>query len=545
MNKINIGTEIDLEDLLQSRMLIQANSGGGKSVTARVIMEESFGKVPFITFDRDGEYYTLKEALPDVVVIGGSFPDLPIDLASAALLPKEIVSARLSVVIDLSDLKSGQKQQYVKDFLEALMDLPQEYWTGYLVFIEEAHFFCGEQDKNPAGSAVRELMSGGRKKGYCGILITQRISKLHKDAAAECNNKFVGRTNLDIDMDRAAKELGFSSPKDRVKLRDLAPGRFWAYGTSIEPHHVHEVKIKLPRTKQPKAGTITTIKLGKPTTKVLEVLKKLGGLPTQTKDTKNGNSSLLTEQANENSQLKSQLVELREEVIEKDKSIGAMLNRIRYNDNIFESITALLLGEPPPFDKNIDPPLSVTMTGFVGRNEKIDPKQHRKATNPTTINASGISKCGRSILQFLASFPDRSFSKAQVGVATSYSPNSGSFNNALSELNGKGAITRDGARLQIKDRSTIDQFFGSDFEPQKYSLYTYMEKLNKCEREIYQVLLQNPKAIFDKEAIAAETATGYSPTSGSFNNALSKLNTLELICRKNSMIILNPELLEI
>jgi len=29
MNKINIGTEIDLNDLLISRMLIQANSGGG------------------------------------------------------------------------------------------------------------------------------------------------------------------------------------------------------------------------------------------------------------------------------------------------------------------------------------------------------------------------------------------------------------------------------------------------------------------------------------------------------------------------------------
>jgi DNA helicase HerA-like ATPase len=67
MAKINIGTEINLEDLLQSRLLIQANSGGGKSVLARVIIEETFGKVHFIVMDIEGEYYTLKEKYGDVL----------------------------------------------------------------------------------------------------------------------------------------------------------------------------------------------------------------------------------------------------------------------------------------------------------------------------------------------------------------------------------------------------------------------------------------------------------------------------------------------
>lgn len=279
MNKINIGTEVNLTDLIQSRMLIQANSGGGKSVLARALMEKAYGKVPFITFDQNGEYYTLKEHYPDVVVIGGPFPDLVLSLKSAVLLPQPIIQDGLSVVIDLSDLKSHQKQRYVKEFLEALMDLPQTHWTPYLIFIEEAHFFCGQQDKKPTGVAVRELMAGGRKKGYCGILITRHISKLHKDAAAEVNNKFVGRTHLDADMNRAAQELGFATEEKRLELRDLKPGEFYVYGTSVQPHYVHKVKVKLPRTKPPKAGVATEIKARKPTAKILSALQKLNALP--------------------------------------------------------------------------------------------------------------------------------------------------------------------------------------------------------------------------------------------------------------------------
>lgn len=55
MNTINIGTEINLQDLIQSRMLIQANSGGGKSALARTLIEKLYGVIPFIVLDKEGE----------------------------------------------------------------------------------------------------------------------------------------------------------------------------------------------------------------------------------------------------------------------------------------------------------------------------------------------------------------------------------------------------------------------------------------------------------------------------------------------------------
>jgi DNA helicase HerA-like ATPase len=63
-------------------------------------------------------------------------------------------------------------------------------------------------------------MSQGRKRGFAGIIATQRLSKLHKDAAAEANNVIIGRTWLDADQVRAGDALGLSKA-DRLKLRDV------------------------------------------------------------------------------------------------------------------------------------------------------------------------------------------------------------------------------------------------------------------------------------------------------------------------------------
>jgi hypothetical protein len=568
-NNINIGTPIDLQNLLETRMLIQANSGGGKSVLARVIMEQAAGIVPFIVFDIDGEYYTLKEKYGDILVIGGQFADVPISNKSVKLLPKEIIGNRLSVIIDLSDLKMPERIMYVKHFLESMMELSKDYWTGYLVFIEEAHTLCGEQDKQESARAVKDLMSRGRKKGYCGILITQRISKLHKDAAAECNNKFIGRTFLDLDMDRSARELGFSNMKDRLQLRDLEPGHFYAYGTAITPNHVHEVTIKLPQTKHPKAGNVASIKPQKPTEKIKSMLTKLNDLPGEAekelktvqqlqgevhrlatelkKATKPGNNSLSEKDANQIKQLQEQIKLKDGEVGNLKKAIGIYERRNCEVGQVLNELSEKLTDSHTAKERTVSLKNVTKSPQPVQISDKSVHKIETSVQKPRNVNTSGegsLGKCSMAILQFLASFPDRSFTKAQVGIATGYSPNSGGFNNSLSELNSKGLISRDNAMLQVIEHEA-STYLSPDFQPQQYSIHTYMSKLGKCEKEIYQVLLDHPEDKFSKEDLANATPSQYSHSSGGFNNALSTLNTLELIRRESGMVRLNPELLEI
>ena len=155
-----------------------------------------------------------------------------------------------------------------------------------------------------------------------------------------------------------------------------------------------------------------------------------------------------------------------------------------------------------------------------------------------------LGRCSLAILHFLATYKSRSFTNAQISVATGYSVGSGGFNNSLSELNTKGLIERNNGRISVSNVPNLKEYTGN-IPHVAYNIETYMSRLGKCEREIYQLLLKYKKHSFTKEELAGHTETKYSPTSGGFNNALSRLNTLELIKRSNGQIMLNPELLEI
>lgn len=533
--KINIGTEINLEDLLQSRLLIQANSGGGKSVLARTIVEACVNQVPFIMMDIEGEYYTLKELYGDVLVIGGQHADIPISLKSAKLLPKEIIANQISVVLDLSDLQMSDRILYAKYFIESLMELGREYWKNYLIFIEEAHKLCGEQDKQASAAAVKDLMSRGRKRGFCGVLITQRISKLHKDAAAECNNKFIGRTYLDIDLKRAYNELGFTTREEMLAIRDLKPGNFFAFGTSIKPHQVHSVTVNMPKTKIPKAGVNMEIKPKAPTAKIKALLEKLSAPAVEVK--KEAPKPTITGKTWENEYRaeKEKNDHLNRQILARDRYISSVKSKIVTIESAVKFIADTQLEEIVKVTPNI---LQVKETA-PAEEKTFEPVKHHPAAQ---IHNTELGKCPLEILKFLASFPDRHFTKSQIGISVLYSPNSGGFNNALSELNSKSLIVKEGTRIKVSGNAHL--VLGENFAPQTYSIRNYASKLPKCEREIYEVLLDLPNSEFTKEQLASHTPSSYSAGSGGFNNALSGLNSLDIIKRERGMIKLNPELIE-
>ena len=74
------------------------------------------------------------------------------------------------MVVDLDELKLGERRRFVKLFLESLIHLPRDLWRPTLVIQDEAHIYCPERGSGEAEStqAVISLMSQGRKRGYAG-----------------------------------------------------------------------------------------------------------------------------------------------------------------------------------------------------------------------------------------------------------------------------------------------------------------------------------------------------------------------------------------
>jgi len=268
--------ECDLPTLVDTRLLIQANSGGGKSWLLRLIAERA--NIQTIVLDNEGEFASLREAVDMLLVgVGGELPANP---RHAALLARRLVEYKVSAVVDLYELRLVERRQFVKLFLNSLIHLPRELWRPTLVILDEAHIYCPERGSGEAESteAAITLMSQGRKRGYAGIIATQRLSKLHKDAAAEANNVIIGRTWLDADQARAGDALGLSKA-DRLKLRDLEQGEFYAFGPAFSRPGIVRFRSDPVRTTHPRPGQRHLLTAPAPSKAIRGVLEKFADLP--------------------------------------------------------------------------------------------------------------------------------------------------------------------------------------------------------------------------------------------------------------------------
>ncbi|BBC72560.1 ATP-binding protein [Altererythrobacter sp. B11] len=255
-SRIEIGTDergapvvIDVEELLATRLLVQGNSGSGKSHLLRRLLEESAPLVQQVVIDPEGDFVSLGEEFGHVVVDGAAYAD-----GEITRLATRIREHRASVVLALDGLEIDGQMRCAATFLAALFDAPREHWYPALVTVDEAQLFApaaagevSEEARRLSLGAMTNLMCRGRKRGLAGVIATQRLAKLAKNVAAEASNFLMGRTFLDIDMVRAADLLGMER-RQAERIRDLERGRFLGLGPAISRRPV-AVKIGAVRTK--------------------------------------------------------------------------------------------------------------------------------------------------------------------------------------------------------------------------------------------------------------------------------------------------------
>ncbi|GAA4763269.1 ATP-binding protein [Stakelama sediminis] len=234
---------MDLEELLATRLLVQGNSGSGKSHLLRRLLEKSAGQVQQVILDPEGDFVTLSEPYGHVVIEA-------IDHSEREIIrfAQRIREHRASVVLNLEGLEAEGQMRCAAAFLMGLFDAPRDYWYPALVIVDEAQLFAPaaggevpEDARRASLSAMTNLMCRGRKRGLAGVIATQRLAKLAKNVAAEASNFLMGRTFLDIDMARAADLLGMER-RQAEQIRDLQRGHFLALGPALSRRPI-SVKI--------------------------------------------------------------------------------------------------------------------------------------------------------------------------------------------------------------------------------------------------------------------------------------------------------------
>ena len=299
---------LDLDVLLRTRLLVQSGSGGGKSWLLRRLAEQLFGKVQVIIIDPEGEFASLREKFGFVLV--GKGGETPADVRSAEIVAHKLLELRASAVCDLYEMRPAERHSWVRIFLETLIDAPKKLWHPLVLIEDEAHVFCPEKGAGDsiASEAMIAFSTRGRKRGFCGVPATQRLSKLRKDLAAECDNVLIGKTTLAMDRERAADEIGVEKKRGTRdefsnELRRLKPGQFFGTGPAISDDRIL-IAVGAVETTHPEAGSYKQAATPPPPpSKIKALLPKLADLPKEAEE----KAKTISELKQENRSLKLQL----------------------------------------------------------------------------------------------------------------------------------------------------------------------------------------------------------------------------------------------
>src|ERR1700754_3076255 len=225
---------LDLEELLATRLLVQGNSGSGKSHLLRRLLEQSAPWVQQTIIDPQGDFVALADRFGHLLITAEAHTERALQAAG-----ERARIHRVSTVLNLEDLDAENPMRRAAAFLGGLFEVGRDHWYPMLVVVDEAQLFApavagevSDEARKLSLGAMTNLMCRGRKRGLAGVIATQRLAKLAKNVAAEASNFLMGRTFLDIDMARTADLLGMER-RQADAFRDLSRGHFMALGSAL------------------------------------------------------------------------------------------------------------------------------------------------------------------------------------------------------------------------------------------------------------------------------------------------------------------------
>ena len=143
------GVGLDLAELLATRLLVQGNSGSGKSHLLRRLLEGSAGTVQQVVIDPEGDFVTLSDAFGHMVIDAASY-----SLGEVSTIAARIREHRASAVLSLEGL------EIEPDKLATLLSVDTEALRAELPDLE-AHF-SRFGDRLP--TRLRQQLEGLRRR---------------------------------------------------------------------------------------------------------------------------------------------------------------------------------------------------------------------------------------------------------------------------------------------------------------------------------------------------------------------------------------------
>lgn len=523
---------------------ILAKRGVGKTYTASVLTEEMLkAGLQVVVADPIGVWWGLRASadgqrggLP-IVVLGGDHGDVPLEAAAGETIAGLVVEERLSVVLDLSRFRKGEQTRFMTDFCERLYHKNR---APLHLVLDEADAFAPQRPMKGQErllGAVEDIVRRGRARGLGVTLVTQRSAVLNKDVLTQAEVLVALRTIAPQDrnaIDEWVKVHGTPEQRDELmqSLPSLPIGTAWFWSPGWLDIF-KRVKVRARETYDSSATPKVGQKL-RPPRKLAEV--DLSRLRARIADT------IEKAKAEDPRELRRRIVELEGELRQaaaiKPKVERVEVPVLRESDvkQLMKAVTKL--SETGTALATIAHEISAAVSRSTANGRQLPlPASHNgsstsrekpPARTPRTLPPSADTKLSggeRKILAALAQYP-QGRTKTQIAILTGYSHKGGAFNNYLSALRSKRLVEGSGDNIRITALGAAT----GPYEPLPTGeelINYWLSQLGKAERSTLRILIDAYPRALSKEEVASRA--GYEPSGGGFNNALSKLRTLELI----------------
>jgi uncharacterized protein len=171
---------------------ILGKRGSGKTYCAGKLCEEMLElEAQTVVLDPIGNWYGLRLGADgkrkgySIPVFGGLHGDVPLEPTAGAMVADLVVDRGLSVVLDVSMMRKGDRKRFATDFAEQLLHRKKSKRTALHIFVEEAQVFVPQRvmaDEARMLGAFEDLVKLGRNFGVGLTLISQRPQSVNKDA---------------------------------------------------------------------------------------------------------------------------------------------------------------------------------------------------------------------------------------------------------------------------------------------------------------------------------------------------------------------------
>ena len=543
-------------DVVTQTLACIGRKGAGKTYLAQLLAEQMLDiRAQVVVIDPVGNWFGLRIAADgkskgkDIFIAGGERGDVPVLPESGARFARLVVEKNVSMVLDVSGFRQGERKRFAADFAEEFFHLKKSQRSAVHLFVEEAQLFApqrtGPEEARMLG-AFENIIRLGRNYGIGATMISQRPQSINKEVLSQVECLCVLQVNGSHER-KALEEWVQEAGADRKLVGEL-PGLARGEGYIWSPSWLR-IFERVHFAEKTTFDASATPEVGKTTKAALLSAVDVEALKADLKEV------ISNAERDDPKILRREIVELKKQVATKqsppvDLAKTAMVQsykqemeklekQVEAYEFLLEKINGMVrvsIEHSEAMQSAIgkrkvivgDQPKPI-MPKFKPESEWPKPFVPKAAAKPSNGDAiTGPEQRILNAIAWLEGIGVEAPEQPAVAFLAGYSYGGGAYNNPRGRMNMRGFVEYvPGNRIRLTEAGR-QMAEATDVPSTNEALQeSVLARLPGPEQRLLKPLLQSYPRPMNNQSLA--DAAGYTAGAGAFNNPRGRLKTLGLI----------------